>query len=62
MLYALLPERLFDGDAIRARHGVVVENGRIEAVLPANAIDPVLPRRHLEGLLAIYQEAKARAT
>jgi N-acetylglucosamine-6-phosphate deacetylase len=52
MLYALLPERLFDGDKILARHGVVVENGRIEAVLPANAIDPVLPRRHLEGLLA----------
>jgi N-acetylglucosamine-6-phosphate deacetylase len=52
MLYALLPDRLFDGEKILSRQGVVIENGKIEAVLPANAIDPVLPRRHLEGLLA----------
>jgi N-acetylglucosamine-6-phosphate deacetylase len=52
MLYALLPDRLFDGERLLARHGVVIENGRIQAVLPANAVDPVLPRRHLDGLLA----------
>lgn len=52
MLFALLPDRLFDGDKILNRHGLVIENGKIQAVLPANAIDPVLPRRHLEGLLA----------
>ena len=43
MLYALLPDRLFDGEKILSRHGVVIENGRIQAVLPANAVDPVLP-------------------
>ena len=52
MLYALLPDRLFDGEKILGRHGVVIENGRIQAVLPANAVDPVLPRHRLEGLLA----------
>ena len=52
MLYALLPDRLFDGEKILSRHGVVIENGRIQAVLPANAVDPVLPRHRLEGLLA----------
>src|SRR5690349_9946134 len=52
MLFALLPDRLFDGEKILSRHGLVIENGKIQAVLPANAVDPVLPRRHLEGLLA----------
>ena len=52
MLYALLPDQLFDGEKILTRHGVVIENGRIQAVLPANAVDPVLPRHRLEGLLA----------
>src|SRR5215470_13357057 len=52
MLYALLPERLFDGETMLSRHAVVVENGRIQAVLPANAVDPVLPRHRLEGVLA----------
>jgi len=52
MLYALLPDRLFDGEKILSRHGVVIENGRIQAVLPANAVDPVLPRHRLEGMLA----------
>jgi N-acetylglucosamine-6-phosphate deacetylase len=52
MLYALLPDRLFDGEKILSRQGVVIENGRIQAVLPANAVDPVLPRHRLEGLLA----------
>ena len=48
----LIPERLFDGEKLLSRHAVVVEGGRIQAVLPANAVDTVLPRRHLEGLLA----------
>jgi N-acetylglucosamine-6-phosphate deacetylase len=52
MLYALLPDRLFDGEKMLSRHGVVIENGRIQAVLPANAVDPVLPRHRLEGMLA----------
>ena len=48
----LIPERLFDGEKLLSRHAVVIEGGRIQAVLPANAVDTVLPRRHLEGLLA----------
>src|SRR5215469_5309726 len=52
MLYALLPDRLFNGEKLLGRQGLVIENGKIEAVLPANAVDPVLPRRRLEGLLA----------
>jgi N-acetylglucosamine-6-phosphate deacetylase len=52
MPQVLIPERLFDGEKLLSRHAVVVEGGRIQAVLPANAVDTVLPRRHLEGLLA----------
>jgi N-acetylglucosamine-6-phosphate deacetylase len=52
MLEALLPDRLFDGEKLLTRHAVVIESGRVQAVLPANAVDPVLPRRHLAGLLA----------
>ena len=48
----LIPERLFDGEKLLSRHAVVIEGGRIQAVLPANAVDTLLPRRHLEGLLA----------
>ena len=48
----LIPERLFDGEKLLRRHAVVMEGGRIQAVLPSNAVDTVLPRRHLEGLLA----------
>jgi N-acetylglucosamine-6-phosphate deacetylase len=48
----LIPERLFDGEKLLSRHAVVIEGGRIQAVLPANAVDSLLPRRHLQGLLA----------
>ena len=44
----LIPERLFDGEKLLHRHAVVIEGGRIQAVLPANAVDTVLPRRQLE--------------
>jgi N-acetylglucosamine-6-phosphate deacetylase len=52
MPQVLIPERLFDGEKLLRRHAVVMEGGRIQAVLPSNAVDTVLPRRHLEGLLA----------
>ncbi|MFI5017103.1 MAG: N-acetylglucosamine-6-phosphate deacetylase, partial [Dongiales bacterium] len=48
----LIPDRLFDGEKLLSRHAVVIEGGRIQAVLPANAVDSLLPRRQLEGLLA----------
>ena len=35
----LIPERLFDGEKLLSRHAVVIEGGRIQAVLPANAVD-----------------------
>ena len=39
----LIPERLFDGEKLLSRHAVVIEGGRIQAVLPANAVDSSAP-------------------
>ncbi len=49
---ALTGARVFDGDRILEGHAVVIEAGRIRALLPAAELAGALPRRELAGLLA----------
>lgn len=52
MAYALLPDRLFTGDRMTAGQAVLIEAGRVTALLPPGTLDPTLPVRRLRGLLA----------
>lgn len=49
---ALIPDRVFDGETLLQGRAVLVEGGRIHALIPEDALDPSWPRRRLEGLLA----------
>lgn len=47
--FALSGARIFDGEATRERHAVIIAGGRIEAVVPAADVDPSIPCRDLGG-------------
>jgi N-acetylglucosamine-6-phosphate deacetylase len=49
---ALAADRVFTGEAMLSEHAVLIEAGRIEAVVPAAAVPPGTARRQLDGLLA----------
>jgi N-acetylglucosamine-6-phosphate deacetylase len=52
MVQALVPDRLFTGDRMADGLAVLVEAGRVAAVVPRDALDPAIPARRLRGLLA----------
>ncbi|GLK79394.1 N-acetylglucosamine-6-phosphate deacetylase [Methylopila turkensis] len=49
---ALVPDRLFDGDAIHEGRAVIIEDGRIAAAPAAADLPAAIPREPLAGLLA----------
>lgn len=51
-MLALLPDRIFTGDRMAEGLAVLIQGGRILALLPQDAVDPALPIRRLPGLLA----------
>ena len=50
--FALTGARVFDGERMLEGHAVVVEGGRIRALLRESRLEPVLPRQRIDGLLA----------
>lgn len=52
MAFALAGTRIFDGTALRDGHAVIVENGRIRAVLRDSEVPAAIAVRRVEGLLA----------
>ena len=52
MAFALTGARVFDGEAFRDGQSVVIEAGRIAAVLPDADVAATIPRRRIAGLLA----------
>jgi N-acetylglucosamine-6-phosphate deacetylase len=52
MAFAITGARIFDGERMREGHAVVVEDGRILAVVAEHEVDAGVERRRVEGLLA----------
>jgi N-acetylglucosamine-6-phosphate deacetylase len=52
MAFAIVGARIFDGARVREGHALVVEGGRIGAVLPERELEPGTDKREVEGLLA----------
>jgi N-acetylglucosamine-6-phosphate deacetylase len=49
---ALAGARIFDGERLLDGYALTIEGGRIAALLPECDLDPAVPRRRLQGLLA----------
>lgn len=52
MRFALVGARVFDGDAVRDGHAVIVENSRIIAIAPRGDLGADVAQREVQGLLA----------
>ncbi len=52
MRFAIAGARIFDGESMLDGHAVVIEAGRIAAIVPAERLGADLEIRHVEGLLA----------
>jgi N-acetylglucosamine-6-phosphate deacetylase len=52
MAFAIVGAEIFDGASVREGHAVVVEDGRVAAVVPEGELAPQIERREVEGLLA----------
>ncbi len=52
MRFAIAGARIFDGETMLDGHAVVIEAGRIAAIVPAERLGADLEIRHVEGLLA----------
>jgi N-acetylglucosamine-6-phosphate deacetylase len=50
--FALTGARIFDGERLLEGHAVVIEGGRIRALVRESRLEPVLPRHRIDGLLA----------
>jgi N-acetylglucosamine-6-phosphate deacetylase len=50
--FALTGARIFDGERLLEGHALVVEGGRIRALMRESRLEPVLPRQRIDGLLA----------
>jgi N-acetylglucosamine-6-phosphate deacetylase len=52
MRFAIVGAHVFDGARMLKGHAVIVDGGRIEAVVPADQVSREVERREVEGLLA----------
>ena len=51
-VFAIVAVRVFDGEKMRARHAVLVEDGRVADVVAVDALPTGVEMRRVEGLLA----------
>jgi len=52
MAFAITGARIFNGTDMLDGHAVVVEAGKVGALLPADQLPPGIERHEVEGLLA----------